>query len=58
METKTNFKRLRKDIFPINYDLEIFTEFDTFKFQGKVNIQIKVIILFIINYVKLITLIL
>jgi hypothetical protein len=43
MTSSEGFRRLRSDILPQNYKLEIFPSFETLKFKGKAVIDLKVI---------------
>ena len=42
MSSNEGFRRLRSDILPLNYKLEIFPDFESFKFKGKTIIDLKV----------------
>jgi hypothetical protein len=44
-ETKPLFERLSQTIVPTHYDVTIQAHLDTFKFNGDVNIHLKVCIL-------------
>jgi len=37
-----NFQRLGKSVIPLNYDLEIAPDLNSFTFKGKVVIEVKV----------------
>lgn len=39
------FRRIRSDILPQNYKLDIFPDFESFKFRGTVVIDLKVFLL-------------
>ncbi len=45
MASSEGFRRLRSDISPKNYKLEIFPNFESLKFKGRAVIDLKVIIL-------------